>query len=497
MQEPYVIGIDIGTGSTKAIALNARGEVTGSAQQYYASITDGDKSEQDVAVVFTAFQHCIRQLVDQMKQAPAAVSLSSAMHSVLAVSESGKPLTNAILWSDKRSRRIADELRRSEEGVKIYEATGTPLHSMSPLCKIRWFKDHDPALFRSAFKFISTKEYIWQQLFNEYVIDQSLASATGLFNIHQRRWEEAALQFAGIDASRLSVPVAVESIQRGMNKSFAAAMKLPVDTPFVVGGSDGCLANLGSLCLGPSEAAITIGTSAAVRITTDRPVLNSEHMIFNYLLDDRRFVSGGAVNNGGNVFQWLLENLLLHHPQLTSYEQLFASLESVPPGSEGLLFLPYLHGERAPVWDEKSSGVFLGIHARHTLPHFARAVAEGVCFALKHILFSLEEICGGVEQVAVSGGVVHSKAMMQLLADVTGKAVVVQQTDDASAVGAALLAQKALGLIQDYRQLSKTSEETFRPQPATVALYQKIFTIYKTLYPALKDQMHLLYQLTN
>jgi gluconokinase len=129
--------------------------------------------------------------------------------------------------------------------------------------------------------------------------------------------------------------------------------------------------------LTPDEAAITIGTSAAVRITTTKPVQNPERMIFNYLLDENTFVCGGAVNNGGNVFQWLLSSLFAQHKDINSFDALFGAIASVPAGADGLLFLPYLHGERAPIWDEESCGVFFGIRSSHQLQHFARAAAEG------------------------------------------------------------------------------------------------------------------------
>ncbi|HET7898633.1 MAG TPA: FGGY-family carbohydrate kinase, partial [Flavisolibacter sp.] len=383
------------------------------------------------------------------------------------------------------------------EGVQIYHNTGTPLHSMSPLCKIAWFRQYEPQIFTRAAKFISIKEFIWLQLFREYVIDHSLASATGLFNIFQLRWDETALSYAGIDAHKLSAPVPVTYNRKGLRDADAAAMKIPASTIFFIGGSDGCLANLGSLCLQPTKAAITIGTSAAVRITTAMPVQQADRMIFNYLLNEKTFVSGGAVNNGGNVFQWLLENLFQQHASVKNYEQLFALIDHVPAGSGGLLFLPYLHGERAPVWDEKSGGVFIGIRSVHTLPFFARAAAEGVCFALLHILSSLEEVCGTVEEVAVSGGVVHSNEMMQLLADVTGKTVLVQQPDDASALGAAFLAQRAMGIIHEFASLVSAPAAVFPPQRERTDLYQKIFTVYKGLYPVLKEPLHQLYQFVN
>lgn len=494
MQESYIIGIDIGTGSTKAVAVDAGNRVLGTAQEFYPTTAEGEKSEQDPVAVWQAFQKTVAQLVKTVGHPPGAISLSSAMHSILAVDENGAPLTNAMLWSDTRSSGIAANLRASAVGENIYLATGTPLHSMSPLCKIRWLKEAEPTVFAQANKFLSIKEFIWFQLFGEYVIDHSLASATGLFNVHQLQWEEIALQFAGISPQQLSLPVPVTYVKKGLQATQANAMALPRETQFFIGASDGTLANLGSLCLKPTEVAVTIGTSAAVRVTSSRPVQNAERMIFNYLLDEHSFVCGGAVNNGGNVFQWLLEDLFAQHKTVTGYEELFAVINTVAPGSDGLLFLPYLHGERAPIWDERSSGAFIGLQAMHGLPHLARAAAEGVCFALNHILSSLEEVCGRVEKLLVSGGLVHSAAMMQLLADVTGKNVVVQHGGDASAVGAVYLAQKALGIIDDYASIPAQNLETFNPQNGVVPLYQQRFVLYKNLYPLLKDTFHSLHQ---
>lgn len=494
MQQGYVIGIDIGTGSTKAIALGHNGEVLGHAQQHYSSLSEGEKSEQEAGVVFRAFLQCVKNLVTTLQQPPAAVSLSSAMHSLLLVDDKGKPLTNAMLWSDTRSSGIAEALRHSPEGREIYQKTGTPLHSMSPLCKIKWLQQNEPGFFAAAAKFISTKEYIWQQLFAEYRVDHSLASATGLFNNEQLQWDNTALAYAGIDTTRLSQPASVTYQKKGLNEKAAAAMNLPPEVPFLLGGSDGCLANLGSLCLTPSRAAITIGTSAAVRITSPKPVQNFERMIFNYRLNESTFVCGGAVNNGGNVFQWLLEKLFADHPTVKTYDQLFALLGTVPAGSAGLLFLPYLHGERAPIWDEKSSGVFAGIRPVHNLPYFAKAAAEGVCFALLHVLSSLEAVCGEVSEIAVSGGVIQAKELIQVLADVTGKKLVIQNTDDASAIGAAYLAQQALGLIGDFREIPEKPAAVFYPQTENMQRYRQLFAIYQQLYPSLTEQMHLLHQ---
>ena len=494
MQQTYVLGIDIGTGSIKAVAMDRQGQVIHSVQAFYA--TTGT-TEQEIEPVWQAFRICIQKMVQEVQAPPVAICLGSAMHSIMAVDEDGRPLTNAILWSDTRSTTIAQELRGTVLAEQLYLATGTPVHSMSPLCKIRWWQQHDPETFSKAFKFISIKEAIWYRLFGEFVIDHSLASATGLFNHRELQWDATALSFAGLSPQKLSTPVAVTYSKNRLPQEMALSMHLPADTPFFIGASDGCLANLGSLCLTPEEAAITIGTSAAVRITTSKPVQKPEHMIFHYLLQQDVYVCGGAINNGGNVFQWLLNKLFAGNESVKSYDDLFREITTVPPGSNGLLFLPYLHGERAPIWDEQSCGVYFGLTAKHSLFHMARAAAEGVCFALAHILYLLEEATDPIQRLKISGGLVQSPAMMQLLADTTRKAVVVQQTEDASAVGAVLLAQKAMGWVDDYASFPKKEGQRFLPNEQATAIYQNLFPIYKSLYPLLKDSMHAISPLQN
>jgi len=180
MPQHYILGIDIGTGSIKAVAINQKAEIIYSSQIFYPNNTN--QNEQDVEMIFDCFRQMIKLVVDTLAS-PQLISLSSAMHSILAVDENSKPLTKAILWSDKRSSDIAEALRQSDVGKHLYEATGTPIHAMSPLCKIKWLGENEKLIFERTFKFISIKEYIWHQLFAEYKIDFSIASATGLFNI--------------------------------------------------------------------------------------------------------------------------------------------------------------------------------------------------------------------------------------------------------------------------------------------------------------------------
>jgi gluconokinase len=491
--QEYLIGIDIGTGSVKAVALNNTGAVIHTFQTHYPSST-GNASEQDVNRVFEAFKNCLNEIIKAQGSSPQAVCLSAAMHSVLAVDEYGKPLMDAMLWSDTQSSDIAERLRHSEEGKALYKATGTPLHAMSPLCKIRWLKECKPDLFSNAHKFISVKEFIWHQLFGEYVIDYSIASATGLFNIHSLQWHEEALAFAGIGSERLSAPVATTYKKAGIDSSVAGEVGIHADTVFFIGASDGCLANLGSGCVDASTAAITIGTSAAVRITSPTPIVDEEKMIFNYLLDEHTFVCGGATNNGGNVLEWTVEKFASQNKDEKEFDDAFREIETVPAGSSALIFLPYLHGERAPVWDEKSCGVFFGVRAFHDQASFMRAAVEGICFSLFDVLSSLESASLPVEEIKLSGGAAKAKVFVQILADVTGKKIRTQDAGDASAIGAAYLALKQVKAAKNYSFLPQAASEITQPVKGNANVYKKLVAVYKELYPSLKEVMHTLHQ---
>ncbi|HEX2607860.1 MAG TPA: gluconokinase, partial [Flavisolibacter sp.] len=422
--QPYIIGVDIGTGSTKAVAVDVSGKLFHSSQVFYPILESQPVfSEQDPEVIARAFFQTIRELVQEMAAPPEAISLSSAMHSVLPVDEAGRPLGSLILWSDSRSAAIASRLRAAPFAEELYKRTGTPIHSMSPLCKLIWLYENQLDLFETTERFISIKEYLWQLLFQEYVIDHSIASATGLFDIERKTWYPEALELAHVAASRLSVPVPTSYSKVLSDTEQLTRLGLTASTRFYIGASDGCLANLGTGALEPGCVSVTIGTSGAVRMASKKPVYQFPEMSFNYLLDEQLYICGGPVNNGGNVLAWLRDQRTAIKGVEPSYEQLFSEMEIVPPGSHNLLFLPYLYGERAPIWDEQACGVYFGIRSHHDASCFLRAGIEGVCFALHSILVSLERHSGTIGQLQVSGGFVHAPLWIQILADITGKRV--------------------------------------------------------------------------
>jgi gluconokinase len=490
----YFIGIDIGTGSCKAVAVKISGEPLHATQVSYPTYTpELTYSEQAPELIWQAFIKCVLRLVDHLKAMPAGVVLSSAMHSVIPVDETGSPLMNMITWADNRSATVAKTLHASPLGEKIYSETGTPIHAMTPVCKIKWLGENQSALFKKTFKFISIKEFIWFKLFGEFEVDYSIASATGMFDIIKLAWSESALGYCGITPQQLSAPVEVNHCR---SERLCNDLKSVNAIPFFIGASDGCMANLGSFAVTPGVAALTIGTSGAIRVANTRPTVNFRAMTFNYILTKDLFISGGPINNGGVVLKWYIEVFL--QKKLSSsadFDAFLDEMKNVRPGADGLIFLPYLLGERAPVWDSEASGAFFGIRNFHTQPHFTKAVVEGISMALYSIAATMESTGLSIERVHVSGGFVQSEAWLQILADIFNKEICLINAEDASAVGAAYLGFKSLDLIRDYEDLKPKQDATYTPNKENHAVYEKAFAIYENLYKKLKDEMEMLLEI--
>lgn len=496
----YLIGLDIGTSSTKAIAFDLKGNAISKCNIGYLILNPKSSwSEQCPEEIFEAVINSIKCVVnenDNKQNKLLGVSFSSAMHGIIAVNENGDKLTNCIIWADTRSKEYSETIKNSKTGHEIYMKTGTPIHPMSPLCKLAWMKDNMKKVFKNTSKFISIKEYVFFKLFGKYVVDYSVASATGLFDIYELQWNKNSLEVAGISEDKLSTPVSPTQVFKGMDKKYADLMGISVETSFVIGGSDGCLANLGANAVKPGDAAVTIGTSGAIRIIADKPKNDESERIFSYILTEDHFVLGGPVNNGGIIFRWFRDNFsqieLAQAEALgvDTYELLTDEASKVPAGANGLIFLPYLLGERAPHWDANSKGVFFGINITHKREHFLRALLEGVIFGIYSVGKALEETTGNIDTIYATGGFVRSNLWVQMLADVFNKKVVIAESYESSCLGAVVLGMKAIGLINNIEEVEKLVpiSQTFKPNIENHEVYMKTFEIYERLYLKLKDE---------
>jgi len=492
----YVIGIDIGTTNSKAVAFTTAGEVLGSAGGTYAVVTDADgRHELDPDRLMEVVVLALGQVLETVgREGLTGISFSCAFHSLLLVDDRGMPLTRAMTWADLRPSVQAKTLKGSEAGRRIYQHTGTPIHAMSPLCKLLWLKETQSDLFQRAARFIGIKEYIWWRLFGKYQVDHGIASATGLLDIRRLDWYAESLAVAGIDSGRLSVPVPCTHIESGLLPEARALLSglLPVGLPFVIGGGDGCLANLGSGAVRPGETALTIGTSGAIRMTASAPEVDPGERIFSYILSERYYACGGATNNGGNVLKWFIEGVLgVAEGDDSGWQQRMEEAAGVSPGCEGLIFLPYLQGERAPVWNADARGVFFGVRSIHNHRHFVRACLEGISYSLCQIGASLEETIGPIQHIYASGGFTRSAMWLQLIADVFFKKVHLTGAADASATGAAIMGFYALGLVDDLDVAKSLVQvvQTYEPDAARHAVYREHYRTFTQLYGRLKDLM--------
>lgn len=488
-----MIGVDIGTTSTKAVLFTRKGDVVAHHSEGYPLHTPNPSTaEQSPEEIFKAVLNSIKGCM--MKSEVNAseiicVSFSSAMHSVIAVDGEGNLLTNSITWADNRSSKWAEKIKDEWGGHEIYLRTGTPIHPMSPLSKLVWLKNEHQELFHQAAKFISIKEYIFYKLFGEFVIDYSIASATGMFNLVDLTWDEQALEIAGVSGDKLSKPVPTTYILKGLKNEYHRQTGLDGDIPFVIGASDGVLSNLGVNAIEPGVVAVTIGTSGAIRAVTDKPVTDPKGRLFCYALTEKHWVLGGPVNNGGMIFRWVRDELAASEVEtakrlgIDAYDVLTKIASKVNPGADGLIFHPYMAGERAPLWDANARGSFFGLGMHHKKEHMVRAVLEGINYNLYTVLQALSELTGEPKRIQATGGFARSELWRQLMADIFNQEVIVPESYESSCLGAVILGLYALGEVDDLSVVSEMVGATYSHQPNEVnaLVYQELLPIYSRL----------------
>ncbi|CAM3183434.1 gluconokinase [Leuconostoc rapi] len=497
----YMIGVDLGTTSTKAVLFNDQNQVVTTANKAYPLYRDlPDMAEEDLTEIFDALIDALHEVVGQINfksgDTLAAVSFSSAMHSLIAFDANWQPLTRVITWADTRAVKYTEALKASGLGHEIYKKTGTPIHPMAPLSKLLWLKAEHADIYNKAAHYLGIKEYLFHRLFNANKMDISLASGTGLFNIFNLDWDDQALEVTGISREQLPKPVEPYEYETQMVAEYATAIGLPSDTPFVYGAGDGPLSNLGVNAVKPGVAAITIGTSGAIRVVSDKPVIDPKGRTFTYALDKTHWVVGGPVNNGGDVFRWARDNMFDAEKSTAAllgtdaYDLMTQIASRVPAGSAGLIFHPYLGGERAPIWDANARGSFFGLNHGHTRAHMLRSVLEGITFNVYMVSLALEEVVGELHSIQATGGFARSPLWRQMFADIFEQPVTVPEAFESGSLAAVIVAQKALGKIDNLYDISKYigSSNTYQPLPENFEAYRELAPIFIRLSRQLQTE---------
>ncbi|MCI2237311.1 gluconokinase [Paenibacillus sp. TRM 82003] len=506
---PVVLGVDLGTTSTKVVAFDAAGRERASAGAGY-SLREPAPGHVELGAE-DVLRAAVRATRDAAARASAAgcavagISFSSAMHSLVGLGARDELLTQVITWADTRATEEAEELRPTDLGRSLHRATGTPVHPMSPLVKLVHLQRHEPALFAAVRTWVQVKDLLVRRWTGQWVTDRSTASATGMVDLATGDWSADALRVAGVSPVQLPPVVPVTALAGTLTATAAEELDLPASTPVFAGGADGPLANLGVGAVVPGTAALSIGTSGALRVAARAPRVDAAGRTFCYSLTDDLWVVGGATTNGGVVLRWLAETLT---PDLSFVagelgeapeESLIDLAAGVPAGADGLLMLPHLLSERAPQWSALTSGVLVGLQRRHGRAHFVRAALEGVCQQLALVADSVEDAGSEITEIRATGGFARSAVWRQLLADVLGRPLsFAAGGQEGSSFGAALVGHHALGnldMVEAARREVRIGE-VVEPGTADAAVHARLRPVFASLTDALAPTFRALREFT-
>ncbi|MBK5247989.1 MAG: gluconokinase [Actinomycetales bacterium] len=453
-----IVGVDVGTTAVKVAAFeviqpsatgfSADGEGHHRAtaiREYQLEQPEPGWQVQDPPTILAAIDAALAQCAAALDGAEVlAISVSTAMHGLIGLDAGLRPLTPLVTWADSRSGDEARSLREAGRATELLHLTGTPVHPMSPLVKLIWFSRHEPHLARRVRWWVGLKDYVLHHLTGRLVTELSSASATGLLDLGARDWADVPIGLAGISRGQLPEVMPTTTVLQ-LTSAAGGRLGLPSGLPVAVGAADGPLGNLGTGAITPGVAGLSLGTSGAVRMAVPEPVADKNGRLFCYALTDDLWVLGGAVSNGGITLRWSGETFA---PDLVADGQadadLLALAEEVPAGSDGLVMLPYVLSERAPLWDPDLTGAFLGIRYQHGRGHFLRAAVEGVCLQMSTIVEVLDSVAP-VTSVRATGGPFRARLWREVMAATLGRPFSIASDAGGTALGAAALGLYALG----------------------------------------------------
>jgi gluconokinase len=478
-----ILGLDVGTTGTKVVAFGLDRpwrQVT--IREYPLLEPEPGQQTHDPAVVLDAVTDALAACVAACGDAEVVgLAVSAAMHGLVGLDVHRRPLTPLLTWADARASEEARTLRPGGLGHTLHQHTGTPVHPMSPLTKLMWMARHEPRLAAEVRWWLGMKDLVLLQLTGELVTERSSASGSGLLELATGCWYPPALELAGIGTHQLP-EVAEPTATRPLTAPVAARTGLPVGLPVVLGAADGPLGNLGTGAVRAGQVGLSLGTSGAARAVVATPPAELDESLFCYALTEDAYVVGGAISNGGIVVRWAGSALAPDIEGAPTRHRDAALLElaaTAPAGSDGLVMLPYLLSERAPLWHPDLSGAFLGLRLSHTRAHLIRAAIEGVSLQLATIVDQLDRL-EPVTEVRVTGGAFRSPLWREVMAGALGRPITVVGQAEGSALGAAALGLVALGRSVDLPASlaalvppDHAADETTHPDPASVAAYDR------------------------
>lgn len=484
-----LLGIDVSTTGAKALLINELGHVISSATSPLTLSTPRPLwSEQDPHEWWTGVQASVRQVLAQAGVTGAAIQaigLTGQMHGLVLLDGEGNVLRPAILWNDQRTGAQCDEIRARIGKARLIQITGNDALTGFTAPKILWVQEHEPEIYARTRHILLPKDYVRYQLTGEYAMDVADGAGTILFDLKTRTWSPEVLDKLDIPADWLPPTYEGPQVTGYISQAAAELTGLAAGTPVVGGGGDQAAQAVGVGAVQPGIIALTLGTSGVVFAATESPLVEPEGRLhaFCHAVPGRWHFMGVMLSAAGSL-QWYRDTLA---PD-ASFDTLVDEAAGISPGSDGLLFLPYLTGERTPHPDPLARGAWVGLTVRHHRAHLTRSVLEGVAFGIKDSFRLIQQAgLGKIEQVRVSGGGAKSSLWRQIMADVLSVELVTVNTTEGAAFGAALLASVGAGIYESVQAATQaTIRITGRTEPGSEsAAYSPYYAIYQGLYPAL------------
>lgn len=495
----YILAHDLGTSGNKATLYDVNGALMGSLVAGYPTYyPQYGWVEQDARDWWKAVCVSTQSLLEKTGISPAeiaAVSFSGQMMGCLVVDKAGEPLGRMLIWADTRSSKQEKRMLERVGLKRGYHITGHRISASYSAAKLLFMQDNEPERYTKAAKMLHAKDYIVFRLTGAYATDYSDASGTNLLDINTKTWSEELLDAFGIKKELLPPLFPSTHVVGGVTPEAAAACGLLAGTPVVLGGGDGSCACVGAGVVRPGKAYNVVGSSSWISMASERPYFDSAMRSFNWIhLDETLYTPCGTMQAAGYSYAWFRDTLGSEEKRagelagISPYDILNRGASSSAPGANGVLFLPYLLGERSPLWDHNAKGAFIGLGISTSKGDMARAVLEGIGYNLKTILDILEQ-CQTIEDVIMIGGGTKGTLWLQILSDIWQKELrVPRYLEEATSMGAAICAGIGIGAYQDFTVAERFNaiQKTVLPNPGLAGVYQKAYGHFCRAYEQLK-----------
>jgi gluconokinase len=490
LTEPLILSLDVGTSSVRTLLFDATGreqDGLGTQIPYRERTTPDGGVEIDADELADLVVEAISEAHRRMGRAgvkPSAVASDTFWHNVLGVGADGKPVTSVIHPFDTRSAAAARKLAEQIDGRAQHARTGCVLHPSYLPAKLLWLSEARPDAFRAARRWMSFGEYLFLKLFGEPVASVSMISGSGLWNQNQNDYDAEVLAVLPIARDQLATPQAMDGPLSALRPEYRALWPLLDGIPWYPALGDGACDNVGSGCITPDRFALMVGTSGAMRAVLEAPAIEIPEGLWCYRVDRRRFVLGGALSNGGDVYAWMKRTLML-----ASAEEVEADIARMTPGAHGLTVVPLFAGERSTKWRADARAAIAGMSFDTSPLDILRASLEAVALRFRNVYEIMEQSLGPPADVVASGGaLLHSPAWTQMMADALGRPVNVCVEKEASGRGAALVALERLGAIRNLGDLPARMGAAYPADPAHLPVYRDELARQRRLYTKLFEE---------